>query len=307
MRSSISNVADDHFVMRTRITIKAPAKLNLTLEVVGKLPNGFHRFRSVLVKLDKLADVIDIQIGADTEGITISSDAADLPVDERNICYQATRNYLRAIGQAVGVHLHIHKRIPIAAGLGGGSSDAASVLVALNEHFKQRLSKGEVEAIGSSLGKDIPFFLGQSQTGYVSEAGEKVRALPALPAQAHFLIVNPRIPISTKDAYQSVSQHVWFMPNENRADISGRMAGAIKSSDIAMIAGALFNDFESVTEHLHPVIKEVKQALIAFGANGALMSGSGSSIFGLFKSKKALSTAAAALRARYPEFIIKNV
>src|SRR6185369_297360 len=132
---------------------------------------------------------------------------------------------------------------------------------------------------GSDLGKDIPFFLGKSKTGYVHGAGEKTRALPSL-RRAHFLIVNPRIPVSTKDAYEALSQSAWFMSHTERTDISSRMVKAIESGDMANVATAFYNDFETLMERVHPVIKEIRQALMAFGAKGALMSGSGSTVFG---------------------------
>ena len=289
--------------METCITTRAPAKINVTLEVIGKLSDDYHHIRSVLVKLHKLADVIEIRIGAAVNGITISSDNGDLPLDEKNICYRAARGYLRAAGETAGVHVHIRKKIPIAAGLGGGSSDAAAVLMALNNHFGKCIPAEALQAMGSDLGKDVPFFLGKSKTGHVCEKGDRVKALPAFP-RADFLIVNPRVPISTRDAYRSLAGHVWFMSHEGRFDRSQQMVKAIAAGDLTKVAAALYNDFEALGERAHPVIKEIKQALIAFGANGALMSGSGSTVFGLFASRKALLRAEAALRAHYPDFII---
>ena len=285
--------------------VRAPAKINVSLEVVGKLPDGYHRIRSVLVRLDKLFDAIDIRIGAGAMGITVTSDVSDLPVDGRNICHQAARAYLNAVGEEVGVNMHIRKGIPISAGLGGGSSDAAAVLKALNNHFGQRLAPRALRTMGSTLGKDVPFFLGDTGTAIVSQAGDRIRAIPAFPF-ARFLIVNPGIPISTAEAYRSLAQGAWYMNRRERADLSRRMVQAIRRNDSAAVAAALYNDFEIIAERAYPVIKELKQALLAFGARGALMSGSGSTVFGLFGSTTSRLRAEKSLRAHYSDFIVKQ-
>ena len=285
--------------------VRAPAKINVSLEVIGKLPDGYHRIRSVLVRLDKLFDAIDIRIGTEARGITVTSDASDLPVDGRNICHQAARAYLNAVGEEVGVNMHIRKEIPVSAGLGGGSSDAAAVLKALNKHFGQRLAPRVLQTMGSMLGKDVPFFLGDAATAVVSQAGDRIRAIPAFPF-AKFLIVNPGITISTADAYRSFGQGAWYMDRRERADLSRRMVQAIRSNDSAAVAAALYNDFELIAERAHPVIKELKQALLAFGAQGALMSGSGSTVFGLFSSTTSRSKAEKSLRVQYSDFIVRQ-
>ena len=137
--------------------------------------------------------------------------------------------------------------------------------------------------MGSMLGKDVPFFLGDTATAVVSQAGDRIRAIPAFPF-AKFLIVNPGITISTAEAYRSLARGAWYMNRRERADLTRRMVQAIRSNDATAVAAALYNDFELIAERAHPVIKEVKQALLAFGAQGALMSGSGSTVFGLFNS-----------------------
>ena len=122
--------------MRKLITLKAPAKINLTLEVVGRLPNGYHAIRSVYVRLDKLSDTIELRIAKGETGITLSTTSKCIPTDETNICHRAAVAYLSATGETAGIDIHIKKNIPVAAGLGGGSSDAASVFVGLNNYFK---------------------------------------------------------------------------------------------------------------------------------------------------------------------------
>ncbi len=290
--------------MRKLITLKAPAKINLTLEVVGRLPNGYHAIRSVYVRLDKLSDTIELRIAKGETGITLSTTSKCIPTDETNICHRAAVAYLSATGETAGIDIHIKKNIPVAAGLGGGSSDAASVFVGLNNYFKA-MAPRKLEALGGDIGKDVPFFIRGANVCRVSGMGEGITRIRPFP-RIHFLIVHPGIAISTADAYRALGQRVWFMSNAARADISSAMARAMRTGDMAAIAAALFNDFEASMEHAHPVIKEIKQSLLAFGARGALMSGSGSTVFGIYDSRKALSNAERILKAHYADYVVAS-
>jgi len=138
--------------MMTLFTLKAPAKINLTLEVVGRLPNGYHAIRSIFVRLDKLSDTIELRIAKSATGIKLSTPSRCIPTDETNICHRAAVTYLAAIGETAGVDIHIKKNIPVAAGLGGGSSDAASVFVGLNNYFKA-MSRRQLEALAPTSGR----------------------------------------------------------------------------------------------------------------------------------------------------------
>jgi 4-diphosphocytidyl-2-C-methyl-D-erythritol kinase len=288
--------------MSAPIRLKAPAKINITLEVVKKLRTGYHAIRSVFVRLDDLFDTIDVKVTDDRTSIALSCTSGQVPTDESNTCHRAAAAYLAAIGQRACVRIHINKNIPIAAGLGGGSSDAAAVLLALNTHFKRRLSPRKLEVLGASVGKDVPFFIGGGKACYVSGMGEDLRPIADFP-RSYFLIVNPGLLVSTAEAYQAIGQAVWFMAHRDRANISAAMVRAIRSKDRARMAAGLFNDFEASIETAHPVVKEIKQALLAFGARGALMTGSGPTVFGLFASKKALLQSARNLRRRYPGLV----
>lgn len=290
--------------MRALITLKAPAKINLTLEVVGRLPSGYHSIRSVLVRLDKLADTIELAIARDGSGITLATTSKLIPVDRTNLGHRAAAAYLSATGETAAIDIRIVKNIPVAAGLGGGSSDAAAVLVGLNRCFKA-LSSRELEALGGEIGKDVPFFIRDVNAARVSGMGERITPIGAL-LPMRFLIVHPGIAISTADAYRAIAQRVWFMSSAARADISSAMARAMKAGDVSRIAATLFNDFEASMEPAHPVIKEIKQALLAFGARGALMSGSGSTVFGIFDSRRTLLNAARILRAHYDDYVIAS-
>lgn len=288
---------------KASIRLEAPAKINVTLEVLGKLPNGYHAIRSVIVRLPKLSDAVDVAIAPGASGITVSCSSAEVPANASNTCHRAAAAGLAAMNEAARVHVHIVKNIPVAAGLGGGSSDAAAVLLALNRHFGDRLSPKKLEALGGDIGKDVPFFIRGANVCHASGMGERIRPIPTFPA-LHFLIVHPRIAVSTADAYQAVAASAWHLSNPDRADVSAAMAGAMAARDVETIAALLFNDFEASAERAHPVIKEIRQALRAFGARGALMSGSGSTVFGLFRSGGALRRAERNLRAHYPGFVI---
>jgi len=199
----------------------------------------------------------------------------------------------------------IEKAIPVAAGLGGGSSDAAAVLRALNAHFHRALSPEALAALGAEIGKDLPFFLQDSPLARISGMGERVVGIAAMP-RLNCLLVNPGIAVPTAEAYAALRRELWFMDVPARVDRSAAMASALAANDMNAIVAAFYNDFELVAERAHPVLKEVKQALLAFGARGALMSGSGPTLFGLFDAEPALANAEAALRALYPAFVVAH-
>jgi 4-diphosphocytidyl-2-C-methyl-D-erythritol kinase len=290
---------------RSVLTLRAPAKVNLTLEVIRRLPNGYHAIRSVMVRLRHLADLVRVDVCAGPTDVRIRSSSATIPVDDTNICHRAARHYLEHAGETARVIIDITKKIPVAAGLGGGSSDAAAVLLAENRHFGQRIAKRALVEIGAALGKDVPFFLEEAAASHASGMGERLRAIGALPP-CQFLIVNPRIAISTKDAYDALDGGLWFIDDARRSDRSQRMMRAIVARDLCAVAAALYNDFEVGADRAHPVLKDIRQSLLAFGARGALMSGSGSTVFGLFASLRTLRVAQAALQAHYPAFHVER-
>lgn len=283
--------------------VTAPAKLNLTLEVVRRLPNGYHAIRSVFLKLPRLADSISLELAPGGRDITISSDSEDVPSDGTNLCHRAAVAYLHAIGERAGAHVHIDKRIPVAAGLGGGSSDAAAVLIALDRCYAGRLARDDLVRVGAEIGKDVPFFLHEAEVALVSGMGEVVQPIGRMPA-LRYLIANPRVAVATGPAYGELSRALWFMENDARTDRSQHMKRAIADADTTAIAAALYNDFEIVVQARHPVVKELEQAMCAFGAAGARMSGSGPTVYGIFTSDDALQAAKLAIAQQYPAFTI---
>jgi len=287
------------------LTLKAPAKVNLTLEVVRRRPDGYHDIRSVVLLLSHLADTVRVEVATGRTNVRIRTNSPDIPTDETNICHRAASRYLAHAGETARVAIDIAKNIPVAAGLGGGSSDAAAVLLALNHHFERRVTPRVLADIGAGIGKDVPVFLCRTRGSFVRGMGERVREIVALP-RLHVLIVNPRIAIPTKDAYAALRHELWFMDAAARVDRSRRMLRAIAANDAQAVAAALYNDFAIVADRAHPVLKDIRQSLLAFGADGALMSGSGSTLFGLFASPRMLRVARAALQTRFPAFFIER-
>ena len=289
--------------MSDSIRVSAPAKLNLTLEVVGRLPNGYHGLRSIFAKLHDVADELVIEIDRERGAVAVSSDSPEVPCDDTNLCHRAATRYLAETGAHARVRVHIDKRIPIAAGLGGGSSDAAAVLSTLNAHFNGRMAAQDLAAVGDAIGKDVSFFLDGCDVALVSGAGESIEPLPGPPA-IHTLLVNPAVGVSTREAYEALSRDLWFMDAPDRRNASARMKDAIETKDVALIGAALYNDFEVVVEARYPVIKTLKQALRAFGAHGTCMSGSGPTVFGMFATQPAMHAARTAIARQYPTFTI---
>jgi 4-diphosphocytidyl-2-C-methyl-D-erythritol kinase len=285
-------------------TLVAPAKINLTLEVVARLPNGYHGIRSVMLRLPRLVDSLRVRAeSAGAPDVRIAADSSAIPVDAANVCHRAALEYLEHAGRTARVDIDIRKRIPVAAGLGGGSSDAAAVLLALNRHFDQAVPRGELASIGADIGKDVPFFLANVPCARASGMGEKIRPVQATP-RLSVLVVNPAVAVGTKETYAALSRELWFMERRERADRTQAMVRALAAGDLAGIAAALYNDFALVVERAHPIVREVRQALLALGARGALMSGSGPTVFGLFASPAARQRAATVLAAHYPSFTI---
>jgi 4-diphosphocytidyl-2-C-methyl-D-erythritol kinase len=281
----------------------APAKINLTLEVLARLPDNYHAIRSVVVKLPGLCDVVAVEIDRGATQIRVSSDSTEVPADERNICHRVAGRYLRRTGFEARVSIHIEKKVPIAAGLGGGSSDAASVLMALNRHFGEALSQPQLCELALETGRDIPLFLSPANAALVSGTGEKIDPV-ACTVPLHVLVVNPCVAVPTGAAYEALSARLWYMTREDRADRARAMVDAMREGALPRVCASLYNDFETVVEAAHPIIKEVKQALRALGADGASMTGSGSTVFGVFATAGRVRSAERALREHYPSFTV---
>lgn len=252
------------------LTLSAPAKINYLLDVTGKRPDGYHTLRMIMQRVN-LCDEITLSL-TDTSGITVSCNSKGAPNGSDNIAWKAARALLDHAKSEAGVNIEIHKKIPVAAGLGGGSSDAATVLMGLNELLQLGLTDQTLMEIGCTLGADVPFFIFK-HTALAEGIGEKLTRLPDMP-KCWILLVNPGVHVSTAWVYRSLQL-------TNRGDLN-RMPQLFESID--QIVSVLSNDLESVTIPAFPVIADIKSRLNNLGAIGTLMSGSGPTVFGMFKS-----------------------
>jgi len=263
-------------------TFKAPAKINLCLHVLGRLENGYHELAMAMQRVD-LYDDIHIALGG-SPGIRVVCSGIQLPVGEENIAARAARLFLEETQIDVGIDIDIIKQIPVAAGLGGGSSDAATVLLGLSELLEVDLGLNQLLDLGSRLGADVPFFIFQ-QPAWATGIGTRLEPLPVLPEVA-YLLVNPRIAVSTAAVYRSLQL-------TKGAELANLPRFSVVTRDD--LCAALHNDLEPVTLQRFPLIAEIKQQLLDQGALGTLMSGSGSTVFGVYENFAVASRAGESL------------
>lgn len=254
------------------ITVKAPAKINLTLDVIGKREDGYHEVEMVMTTID-LADRIDVAL-TDQSGIAVDCTAAYVPTDARNLAYQAAALMKEAYGIRQGIAIRIDKRIPVAAGLGGGSSDAAAVLRALKALLGLNVSREELAALGAHIGSDVPFFV-YGGTAVARGRGERIEPVPA-PPPCWVVLAKPPLAVSTADVYRALRLDAIDQPPTSAA-----MVDALNRQDFAAVCRSLGNMLEAVTFSLHPEVRKLKERMQAFGAEGVLMSGSGPTVFAL--------------------------
>ena len=253
------------------LTLKAYAKINLGLEVLGKRPDGYHEVAMIMQSVS-LHDTLTLSL-QDTE-ITLSCNQPDLPCDHSNLAYRAAELLRQEFGATPGVHIELTKRIPLAAGLAGGSTDAAAVLKGLNRLWRLALSPAELEQLATRLGSDVPFCL-RGGTSLATGRGEILTPLPDFPGHG-VVLVNPPLQVSTAWVYGNYRG----VAVNRRGDISS-LRRSIEQQDFSAVAGAVFNDLETVTIPAYPQVAAIKEQLLQAGAAGVLMSGSGPTVFAL--------------------------
>ena len=272
------------------ITMNAPAKINLALDVIGKRENGYHDVRMIMQQID-LCDELTIYKEDRVNGsqIMIETDSKELPVNEDNLIYKAAELVIKRCGIKDGVRIKLKKRIPVAAGMAGGSTDAAAVFRGMNELFDAGLSAEELCEMGVKIGADIPYCI-MGGTALAEGIGEILTPLSPMP-ESTILIAKPGISVSTGYVYTTLDS----VGVREHPDIEG-MLGAINDGNLNGIAARLENVLENVTQEKYPVIGSIKQTMLDNGALGSLMSGSGPTVFGLFDDRKKAETAAEAIR-----------
>lgn len=259
--------------------IKAPAKINLTLDVLYKRPDQYHEVEMVMTTVD-LADRIGLELRNDGK-IVIHSSSSIVPEDDRNLAYQAAILLKNTYSVHEGATITIHKEIPIAAGLAGGSSDAAATLRGLNQLWNLNLSIDTLAELGANIGSDVPFCV-YGGTALATGRGEKIQPLPA-PPSCWVILAKPRIGVSTAKIYEGLNLENIEHPNTKQ------MMTALENKDYSLMCKSLGNVLESVTCSLYPEVAVIKNQMIRFGVDAALMSGSGPTVFGFVDSESRLN------------------
>jgi len=254
-----------------RIMITYPiAKINIGLQVTSKRPDGFHNIETVFYPVP-IQDALDV-VASTSFQINISG--IDLKEDSGNNLVVKAYELLKHDFELPPVKIHLHKNIPVGAGLGGGSSDAASMLLLLNDYFELGISEDQLLTYALQLGSDCPFFIRQ-QPAFARGRGELLEEIPLSLKGYHLVVVKPPVHISTAEAYKDV------VPGESRISLK-----ALVRFPVSKWQGNIQNKFEPTVFALHPEVREIKQTLYKLGAAFALMSGSGSAVYGLFRSEK---------------------
>ena len=277
------------------MTLYAPAKVNLILKVTGRRDDGYHDLFTHMQKLD-LCDVVQLT-RRETPGIGLTCSNAELPADETNLVWRAARAFFDTSGSGVegGIDIHLEKKIPLSAGLGGGSSDAGAVLKGMNTLFAARLSEQRLVAMARELGADVPFFATDHPAVVATGIGDEMTPVASV-CNYSFLLVNPGFSVSTRWVFENYT----LTTVHNTFKVSGFQNVGSDSASFVQLE----NDLEHVTLKHYPELHDIKKKLIASGATQALMSGSGPTVFGVFaddtdEAQETLLTAAQMLQQEY--------
>jgi len=273
------------------MVIEAPAKINLTLDIAGERPDGYHELETVMHQIN-LVDRVQLRVS--DNGLRIRSNSTELPENEGNLAYQAAELVLRNFKSSAGLDIFLEKNIPVGAGLAGGSSDAAAVLMGMNHLLDLQVPWEKLVEWGAMLGSDVPFCM-QGGTALARGRGEILAPLKEGPL-LHLLLVKPDFQLSTAEVYRNFSL-------DQVADFPDTFAfiEAWKANNIEDIAYQLKNVLESASIPMHPEIEEIKHRICKLGAMNALMSGSGPTVFGIFSSQEETRQAWIEMKQQYQE------
>ena len=263
--------------MKDRIQLKALAKINLGLDVLRRREDGYHEVKMIMQTIS-LHDDLEIR-RIKTPEIQVKTNLYYLPTNENNLVYKAAKLLMDEFGIKEGVAIQLKKRSPVAAGMAGGSTDGAAVLWGMNQMYGLGLSRQELMERGVKLGADVPYCV-QRGTALAEGIGERLSVLPSMP-KCTILIAKPGISVSTKFVYENL--HANDLKPEQHPDVD-RMIEAMKEKNLDLLCERMGNVLETVTIPAYPVIQEIKEHMMACGAAGAMMSGSGPTVFGIFHS-----------------------
>lgn len=281
------------------IQLKSRAKINLSIDVVGKREDGYSLVEMIMQSID-LHDIIKIK-ELDNNKIIIKSNSSNMPLDKRNIAYKAAVLIKKEFNINKGLEIYIEKHIPIAAGLAGGSSNAAAILVGLNKLWDLNLTEEELQNLGLRLGSDVPFCI-SGRPALAQNIGEKLTYIKGLPDETNIVVCKPNLFVSTKEVYQNLNMAIVdTRPNTKL------LLQKLEEEDIETVSKNMVNVLESVTSKKYKVINEIESIIMDFNAFGTLMSGSGPTVFGIFKSEEdALKCKVELLKSYKQVYFTKN-
>lgn len=260
------------------IQLKSRAKINLSIDVLGKRSDGYHLVEMIMQTID-LFDIIKI-FSLEEDKIIVESNSEDIPLDSSNIVYKAANLIKEQFNIKQGVRIYIEKHIPIAAGMAGGSSNAAAVLVGLNKLWRLNLEKNQLKDLGLKLGADVPFCI-EGQACLAENIGEKLTHIEGLSQDAFILVCKPELFVSTKEIYEEVDAKIIEKRPDNRLLIN-----LLKANNIKLLANNMYNVLEEVTKEKYPVIKDIEKIMMDNNSLGAMMSGSGPTVFGIYDNEE---------------------
>lgn len=273
----------------------SPCKVNLLLNILGRRPDGFHELETVLQPV-RVFDRLSFERSG--HGIQIICHTPGLPTDARNLVYQAAALFLAAAEIKEGVRVELEKHIPLAAGLGGGSGNAATTLLGLNELFGGPLGPEHLQSLAASLGSDVPFFL-QDQPALATGRGERIEPLESFPALrgAAFVLIHPGFGIATAWAYQQLARFPHAL--NGRPGRAQKLVARLRGADLAAAGAEFYNSLEAPALEKYPLLALFQEFLRANGAAATLMSGSGSTTFALVPSQAAAEVLAEKFKVRF--------
>lgn len=278
--------------------IKAYAKINILLDIVGIKENGYHLLEMIMQSID-LYDVIDIN--KIEKGIKIKCNKSYIPVNNKNIAYKAAELFMKTYGINEGVSINIYKNIPTSAGLGGGSADGAAVMKAMRKIFNVDISNKELEELGVKIGADVPFCV-SGGTALCEGIGEIITPMSKFQNKI-LVVVKPKFGVSTKWVYSEYDNL-----NSVKKPETEKILNAVKNDDLKLVSSKMANVLEEVTINKYGIIDGIKKDMLKFGALGAMMSGSGPSVFAFFEDSLSAQRCFEKMKENYPEtFITRTI
>ncbi len=293
--------------LKKKLKLKSYAKINLYLQVLNKRKDNFHNIRTIFEKIG-LHDQIILESRRD-KSIRITSNAKNIPLGPRNLAFRSAKLLQDTFGVGKGVNIRIIKRIPVGAGLGGGSSNAAAVLSGLNKLWRLKLSQSKLSGLGRRIGSDVPFFLYDTSFAQGTSRGDKIKPLSNLKRVKfwHILVV-PKIMVSTPIVYKKWDRLGNLKLTKPKSNVKMLLLG-LRKSNTSLIAKALINSLEEVTAKLYPEVRDIKDRLKSLGLKATMMSGSGPAVFSLISSRKeavVLSRKVAGLNKSWQVFVSRT-